>query len=300
MVHKSVKSRVRELGTSDEGLHVLRAALGLEGDWTGPNRPILLAIDFEHTKNFVTGFIHGEEGQVGLATLDTEELHTTLPEELISTHNLILGPSDYTSKVSGNVLFGTKAIIEPAQVLKEIQSLIPRDRDIILMGHGVHTELDILVRLGFTFSPRITIIDTLEVAKKAVKCHKYELKVVLRTLCCPHVKVHTAGNDANFTLRAALLLVAHKFTNQHHPTIDILRSVAMEPLAPLIEAEARAARRLEKKIADLNRGKDQARSRTPGQIAELRAQRAAKKAEPEVDAWNTSYRRLRRAEAMNM
>uniref|UniRef100_A0A8H7TVB9 Gfd2/YDR514C-like C-terminal domain-containing protein n=1 Tax=Bionectria ochroleuca TaxID=29856 RepID=A0A8H7TVB9_BIOOC len=286
---KSLKLRVKNLGVSTKGLHVLRAALGLEGNQPEANRPILLAIDFENTKNFMNGFPHSETGQVGLATLDTRELHTSPPEKLISTNNLISGSSSYTSMVSSNVLFGTTAIIKPAEVLQKIQSLIPSDRDIILVGHGVRVELGILVALGFTFSPRIaSIIDTCGVTGEVLGSPHYSLRELLKTLGCPHDRLHTAGNDAHFTLRAALLLVARGFPDHDHPTIDILRSIAMEPLAHQVRAEARAATREERKIAHLNSRKYQSQFWTDEQKDELRAQRAAKKAQAEVDIWNLS------------
>ncbi|CAI6047300.1 unnamed protein product [Clonostachys chloroleuca] len=230
-------------------------------------------MDFEHTQNFMNGFPHNETGQVGLATLDTRRLHTSPLEELISTHSLVSGLSSYISKVSNRVIFGETTVI-----LQKIQSLIPSDRDIILIGHGVRAELAILETLGFTFSRICSIIDTPDVAREVLGSPNYKLKKLPKTPGCPRDRLHTAGNDAHFTLRAALLLVARDFPDHDHPTIDILRSIAMEPLAHQRGEED----------CTLNSRKYQSQFWTDEQKAELRAQRAAKKALPEVDIWNLS------------
>ncbi|CAH0044999.1 unnamed protein product [Clonostachys solani] len=270
---------LNNLRISTEGLYILREALGLEGDQPDFTRPILLAIDFEQTENFMNGFSQSEKCQVGLAALDTRELHTSPPEKLISTESLISGPSSYTSVVSNNVLFGTTTVIKPAEILQKIQDLIPSDRDIILIGHNVRVELRILVRLGFTFSSRISsIIDTCDVADEVLGPPHYSLRKLLKTLCCPADRLHTAGNDAHFTLRASLLLVARDFPDQDHPTIGILRNTAMDPLPHLVRLAAKEAMRKGRKSAYLNSKKYQARFRTAEQIAEIRAERAAKKA----------------------
>lgn len=281
MGKKSLK--LNNLEISKSGLRVLQEALGLEGPHS--TRPILLAMDFEHTQKFMNGFPHNETGQVGLATLDTRRLHTSPLEELISTHSLVSGFSSYVSKVSNRVIFGETTVVKPAEILQKIQSLIPSDRDIILIGHGVRAELAILETLGFTFSRICSIIDTPDVAREVLGSPNYKLKKLLKTLGCPRDRLHTAGNDAHFTLRAALLLVARDFPDHDHPTIDILRSIAMEPLAHQVRAEAT---REEKRIARLNSRKYQSQFWTDEQKAELRAQRAAKKAQPEVDIWNLS------------
>ncbi|KAK7212700.1 hypothetical protein V2G26_019878 [Clonostachys chloroleuca] len=284
MGKKSLK--LNNLEISKSGLRVLQEALGLDGPHS--TCPILLAMDFEHTQNFMNGFPHNETGQVSLATLDTRRLHTSPLEELISTHSLVSGFSSYISKVSNRVIFGETTVVKPAEILQKIQSLIPSDREIILIGHGVRAELGILETLGFTFSRICSIIDTPDVAREVLGSPNYKLKKLLKTLGCPRDWLHTAGNDAHFTLRAELLLVARDFPDHDHPTIDILRSIAMEPLAHQVRAEARAATREERKIARLNSRKYQSQFWTDEQKAELRAQRAAKKAQPEVDIWNLS------------
>ncbi|VUC31873.1 unnamed protein product [Clonostachys rosea] len=260
MDKKSLKLHNLEIATN--GLHILSEALGLEGDQPDSTRPILLAIDFGQTKNLMNGFSGSECCQ-----------------ELISTYNLISGPSSYTSVVSKRVLFGTTEIIKPAEILHNIQALIPGDRNIILIGHGVQVELKILVKLGFTFSSRISsIIDTRGLAGEVFGTARYSLKSLLKSLRCRACRLHTGGNDAHFTLRASLLLAARNFPDREHPTIRILRDIALEPVPHLVEAEAIAARNKEKKIAHLNSAKYQAQFRTAEQRAEIRAERAARKA----------------------
>jgi hypothetical protein len=169
---------------------------------------VLVSIDFENTRNLTTGFSEGDESQAGIAILDTHGLHYADPSDLISTYNLVTGSASYFEKSSKSFMFGEASSIQPAELLSCITSVIPAKRPIILVGHGFQVEVVIFARLGFNFAEdRISaIIDTGHLARQVLGVKSCSLRTLLRALGCPFNQLHSGGNDAHFTLQAALLL----------------------------------------------------------------------------------------------
>jgi DNA polymerase III epsilon subunit-like protein len=66
--------------------------------------------------------------------------------------------------------------------------------------------------LNFQFGTNIlTVLDTSQIAKEIWNGRVGSLDRLLGVLGCPHNRLHCAGNDANFTLKALLLLAAMGF-----------------------------------------------------------------------------------------
>lgn len=109
---------------SKGGLQILHHALELESEFREASDPdaVLVSIDFEHTRYLKTSLSRVGDSQTGLATLDTKDLHSAIPTELISTYNWTTGSSAYTLKSSRNFLFGTSSSIQPQEILKEIKA----------------------------------------------------------------------------------------------------------------------------------------------------------------------------------
>lgn len=81
-------------------------------------------------------------------------------------------------------------------------------RNIILVGHGLRSDLAVLRKRGIFIQEIPTIIamfDTTYIAIEVLGI-KSSLHNLLKILGCPHENMHIAGNDANYTLRALLLL----------------------------------------------------------------------------------------------
>ncbi|KAK7967805.1 uncharacterized protein PG986_002082 [Apiospora aurea] len=160
---------------SKNGLQILREALGLlhehsSDSFAGPDS-VLIAIDFESTGNIRDGFLSSTDCQVGLAVLDVRDLgkDNRRPGHLIKAHNLVTGSPTYIKRASAKFIFGKSTVIKkPAGILKKIESVIPRDRHIILIGHSVRNELEMLRILGFKFAPSSisAIIDTVRLANE--------------------------------------------------------------------------------------------------------------------------------------
>lgn len=67
-------------------------------------------------------------------------------------------------------LFGQSTVISQDQILEMIESVIPRDRPVIIIGHGVEVELSVLETLGFVVPPQVTaIVDTRRLAREVLE-----------------------------------------------------------------------------------------------------------------------------------
>lgn len=246
---------------SRHGLQVLQKCLGLKGS----HDSVLVAIDFENTGNLINGFRDSEDSQAGLAILDTRDLDGT-DSWNITTYNFITGSVPYTTKSSERFLFGQSVAIKTADILEQMYLLIPRDRDIILIGHSVVFELMVLHALGFDFTSRrvIAIVDTIKVATEVFGYWSLSLGELLSVVGCPFSELHNGGNDAHFTLKAALFLADQGCRQQHSESPALVEA--------LEEKRRQKSRRL------------QSRSWNAEEHDRIRAERAARRAETESRA----------------
>lgn len=267
---------------SNCGLQILLRALGLDSTCSGYSRgfetdTVLLSIDFEKIENLMGGFSQSDDSQVGIAILNIKDLLAPqLKKNIISTYNLVTGSPSYISKASRKFLFGKSIIIKPTKILKNIQSIIPRDRPIILVGHNVNVELRVLTRLGFDLSSlNADIIDTASITDEVFGGAGYSLREVLTSLNCPFNNLHSGGNDANFTLRASLLLAVKGCVNHGHAMISILSMISTEPIPYRVDPEVKAAKKKEKRAARSR--KQQSKFWSIDKQSEIRAERAARR-----------------------
>jgi hypothetical protein len=136
-------------------------------------------------------------------------------------------------------------------MVQTIQSHIPRDRNVVLIGHGILNELQALQSLGFEFKrPPFGILDASRIANKVFQFWGGSLSDLLGVLGCPFNRLHVARNDTNFTLRALLLLAAKWCISQHQDdeVLDILRDISTCPIPPYVDPKIKAAERREKRL----------------------------------------------------
>lgn len=237
------------------GLSMLLEILGLSHSVSKSpalNDTVIIAIDFEAIETIKSGFAQKENSQVGIAILDTRDLRQVPPETLISTRNFAAGSSSYVTKASNKFLFGETITIQPSSMLQTIQSHIPQGRNLVLVGHGIVNDLQALEALGFEFErPPSGILDTSGIANEVFQIWAGSLGDLLGVLGCPFNRLHVAGNDANFTLRALLLLAAKWCIIQHQydEVLDILIDISTCPIPPYVDPEMKAAERREKRLA---------------------------------------------------
>ncbi|KAF8849301.1 hypothetical protein BDZ45DRAFT_810093 [Acephala macrosclerotiorum] len=76
-------------------------------------------------------------------------------------------------------------------------------RDIVLVGHGLRSDLLVLRRRGILFGQISTTVAKLDKSciVKEVLGMNFRLHGLLNIFYCPLLHIHNAGNDGNFTLR---------------------------------------------------------------------------------------------------
>lgn len=188
--------------------------------------------------------------------------------------------------------WGIAEKISPKSMLQRIIDCLPRDRNIVLVGHGFRGDLAALKALGFDFqrSSIIAVFDTYRLAQEMGK--QLSLGKLLTEMDCPYSRLHNAGNDANFTLRA-LILLAIKFpgaategieteeaedtesdelggkNNELVERVELLRSVAGNQLSSTVKRPKTRKKKLRKK--------DIAKTWTLEQQEEIREERRRKR-----------------------
>ncbi|KAH8819950.1 hypothetical protein F5884DRAFT_849235 [Xylogone sp. PMI_703] len=192
---------------------------------------IFVCIDFEGGTQITSHAKSGSMGkqkraQAGISIFDTRILSSTLPQETLRTYNIGLGGSpSFKRRIDRRFLFGeTTWIPQLSNLLDSIEKLVDRTRNIILVGHCLPSDLPVLRALGFDLETSvINILDTEVMAQAILGLPGCRLKSLLEKLNCPVERCHVAGNDADFTLRALLLLVAEHYSKFEGSLDDISR-----------------------------------------------------------------------------
>jgi len=203
---------------------------------------VLVAIDFENVTAVKNGFLVNPNCQAGVAILDTRLLEESSANEPLRTYNFAIGTPSYIEEASKKFQFGDTITTSPQKLSTRIRSLIPGKRKVVLVGHGVMSDVSALKALGFQFPTRLlALLDTAQVAKEISNCWSGSLGDLLRELGCPHSKLHCAGNDANYTLKALLLLAAKRLERQsgNRNTVNMLRRIGRQELPYWVDAQGK-------------------------------------------------------------
>lgn len=161
---------------------------------------------------------------------------------IIATYNFASGSSDNQKRVGKSFLFGKEVAVTQNIMLQSIISLIPSDQQVIFVGHDIQHDLWVLELLNFDFSSyNITGFDTQRVSAEIISRESFTLRRLLLALGCPFLKLHFGGNDANFILKALLLLairdcVQHSRVERRWAT---LKEIALNPLPDPIRPQTR-------------------------------------------------------------
>jgi hypothetical protein len=154
----------------------------------------------------------------------------------------ITGSDSYYAESAKKFLWGTSEKIPPSKMLECINKLVRRDRNIVLVGHGLGGDLAALSSLGFDFQTSVIgILDTANISSE-LEMDRCTLGRLLGELECPKssTRHHNSGNEANFTLRALILLAIKGYEQRRIEMLmvkeervartEALRSIAMTPL----------------------------------------------------------------------
>ncbi|KAI2643370.1 hypothetical protein GGS21DRAFT_485885 [Xylaria nigripes] len=192
---------------SKNGLQVLREALGKVGDMTASNTrsyPVLISIEFEKADNIRSRFIHGTDCQVGLAILDTRDLDKSCRVvDHIKMHSFVTGCPKYIHKFSKRLLDGTPIISHPADLPRKVQSLIPENRPIIIIGRGMESKIEALRNLDFRISAReCALVDVFHLAQEVEQKSDNSIS---HSILSGNTFSHPAGNFAYLILSTVLI-----------------------------------------------------------------------------------------------
>ena len=152
--------------------------------------------------------------QVGICILDTRALYNIIPSQplvsiqednLLRTQNYCVGSTGYCSKTARRFLFGQSETVYPHQINEKIESLVV-NRDVVLVVYDGYNDLWLLNELKVKLE-LVAVVDVQNVAHNILQLqYRKSLNDLLIEMDCPFNLLHIAGNDANFTLRALLMI----------------------------------------------------------------------------------------------
>ncbi len=271
---------------SNNGLQLLQESLGLKpSESQFLDKPVFIAIDLEYLSNLKQDSSQNLNSQVGIAILDSRNLISSPPRTAISTYNFVTGSPSYCAATTRNYLFSKTIIIQQRDILSNLESLVPRTRNIILVGHDIRNDLQVLQLLDFNLHTSIRgILDLGKIASKLLPNIRITLSSILTELRCPFQNLHTAGNDAYFTLQALLLLAIRdcpeeKVDSNHREILSALKTVTNVPIPRESDLQSKNIKKKQRRFQK-NR-KHQSKSWDIGTQERIRAERAARKVENE-------------------
>ncbi|KAH8670365.1 hypothetical protein BGZ60DRAFT_538068 [Tricladium varicosporioides] len=206
---------------------------------------ILIALDVEAPLSKQTGHLDlSKNFQVGLSTFDTRllpsivlataESYIQQTANALQTYNFCGGAENYCAKASRRFLFGESEMLLPDQIKANLNATIAKDRNIVLVVYGGHQDLLLLKDINMDILP-VCIIDIQKASQSVLQLsRRLSLEELVTTLSCPFKYLHIAGNDANFTLRAMLLLVVKD--SQHDAALNGLSQTQLSVLQAIAQS----------------------------------------------------------------
>lgn len=271
---------------SNNGLQLLQESLGLKpSESQGLHNPIFIAIDLEYLSNLKQDSSQNLNSQVGIAVLDSRDLISSPAQTAISTYNFVTGSPSYCAATTTKYLFGKTITIHQRDILSNLESLVPRTRNIILVGHDFRHDLQVLQLLDFNLHTSIGgILDTGRIASKILPNISLTLSSILSELRCPFQNLHNAGNDVYFTLRALLLLAIRDYPDKevdsnHQEILSALKAITNVSIARKSDRQAKNIKKKQRRFQK-NR-KHQSKSWDMETQEQIRAERAARRMENE-------------------
>lgn len=104
------------------------------------------------------------------------------------------------------------------EVIEETLKLALKNGNVILVGHGVKSDLVALDRAGInlrSIEHTWRVLDTEIIWRECSEAKFSSLERVLTYLRIPHRNLHNGGNDAFYTLQLAFFLTSKRFRNSH-------------------------------------------------------------------------------------
>lgn len=180
---------------------------------------------------------------VGISIFDTRHLiddeGSTDPQHrgAITSYQFINQDTKPCRRAAKHFLLGATETRTLPSIAAHISDLT-RDRDYILVAHGINEDAKFLNNVD----PGITagacyVLDTVKAAQYTLRLsYRYSLEKLLGELSIPHehVRLHAAGNDAFFALKALLMIAARDMSARPHARTRKLGDSAIEEAQGLL------------------------------------------------------------------
>jgi hypothetical protein len=173
---------------------------------------IILSIDLEGK----------DASQIGIATLDAQSLFNPIinSSQKVRTKLFHQRTPEHVRRARGKwqvryIFAESELFHDELQVIQKIFTTY-KDRNIILLGHSINYDLDVFAKFGFRPEDYriIGTLDTWEISKEILdRDFEFLVENVLKELGFTGMHFHNGENDANFTVRALLLLLERQLRN---------------------------------------------------------------------------------------
>lgn len=168
---------------------------------------LIVAVEVDYPRG--RQFLDEQSYRIGLSILDTRcitgQIDASKP---IASYQFIINDSRSCRTAKKRFLFGESETISLSGFAARLEMLV-HGRDYVLAGHGMDTDLKLLNEIDPKIATNAAyVLDTVKVAQFPLQLHyRYSLEKLLAELDIKYAKLHTAGNDAHFALRALLMLI---------------------------------------------------------------------------------------------
>lgn len=146
---------------------------------------------------------------IGVSIFDTrcliQKLHD--PRDAITSYQFINRDSRPCKWAAKSFLFGETELMTLNDFASRI-FLLTKDRDYVLVAHGAGEDVKVLNNIDPKIVGRASyVLDTVKAAQFPLQLsYRYSIEKLLDELGIGYAKLHAAGNDAHFVLKASLMI----------------------------------------------------------------------------------------------
>lgn len=206
---------------------------------------LIIGVDVDHPRILVAP--EEQSYHVGISVFDTRCLVKPSNEEAIVSYQFITKIVKPCLCAARRFLFGSTELVSLSTLGDRIKQLT-QGRHYAFVGHQLREDIRMLHHIDAEIVERaLYLIDTVKLAQFPLRLHyRYKLEELLDALGIASAKLHTAGNDAHFALKALLLLATLDAVQTGLPQssrekvlLRRLRGIAVTPIPPPVRPQDR-------------------------------------------------------------
>lgn len=210
-----------------------------------PNHEAHIGVSILDTRSLqgLVGAVHATQNQppedllAGDSQAENKPTEEQWDQHVIKSYQFVTDGSSYCARAVRLFRFGPSEKIDLSDFNSRFESLVA-GRKVVLVMHGITSDLSFLRNLGFDLQSRY-VIDTSNVLASGIRRKKnLSLKILLTALKIPLSSLHIAGNDAHLALRALLMIAVRDAQTQgsidqnfrvDDDFLDVLVGIALAP-----------------------------------------------------------------------